>query len=304
MNFESLAAIVLALLGLIFAVVIASQATQHLARIRKTPPLAAPAHALAADPAQDDPTMRFKGEAFEGVFGGSRGYDRPPEEWTPIGRGQRNWTDGLIVAIVTPLRPSRFADADYWSKYLPGVLAMRALFFVLLPLLIIVLGSPSEGPTGTFSPTAAQRQVRVQGAGFVAEPPVCRGSSAGSAGRAPVYINNENDGTVYLVRPGTTVIISYLYGKPVFSPDVPLCIPFAAATTDRTGVAEYRVSGSGSGYVYIPQPSGTIVAQIEIQPDVSTLVYVIVGVTVAVLCFDVAVLLRLRRATRERYTRV
>jgi hypothetical protein len=303
MNFGSLLAVVLSFVGLIFAVVFAWQASRQLARVRKTPPLAAPAHALAADPSDDVPTMRFKGEQFEQRFGGSRGYDRPAGAWDPPDQG-RNWTDPLIVTIVTPLRLSRFSDPKYWTRYLPGVFALQLLLFVLAPLLVIVAAAPTNGPAGTFSPTAAQRQVPAPGAAFVTDPAGCGGSSAGATGGRPVHIAYSDDGNVFAVQPGATVIISYLYGKPVFSPDVPLCTPSAATTTDRTGVAEYRVTGSGSGYVYIPQPNGTVVAKIQVPADLSTLVYVVVAITVIVLCFNIAVLVRLRRATRARYTRV
>ena len=300
MALGTLLAVVLALLGLITAVVFGVQGRRLLAEVRKTPQLATPRDATAADPADDVPTMRFKGEEFERRFQGSRGYERPDDLWA---QASRNWTDYLVVPVITRLRPSRFSDRSYWTRYLPTIYGIRLLAFVLLPLLITLVDQPSSGAVGTFSPTRAQRSVPASGAAYLADPPACAGSgAAGGAQDEPVWVSYPDDGTVFSVRPGGLVGIRYLYGKPVFSPGVPLCAPTGRGVRDTSGVVEYQVEGSGSGYIYIPQPTGTIVTQIEVARDYAPIVFVILGLTAAVLCFDAVVLVRVRRATRARFT--
>ncbi|HEY6428587.1 MAG TPA: hypothetical protein VIX84_15300 [Acidimicrobiales bacterium] len=300
MTIGTVSAIVLVGLGLISAVVFGVQARRHLARVLETPPLARPHSANAADPAADVPTMRFKGQPFESRWGGSEGYERTDETWE---RASRNWTDYVIAPVVTVLRPSRFSDPSYWTRYLPGVYALRISVLIVLPLLFLSLEQPGNGPEGTFSPSAAQRAVPVHSADYVTDPAVCGTSTSGVSPQGqPVFVNYVDDGNVIWVRPGTRVVISYLYGKPLFSQSVPLCVP--AAPGDRTGVVEYQATSSGTGYIYIPQPKGTVVAEISVPPDYSALVYAILGATGAVIIFDVIVLLRLRRATQARWTRV
>jgi hypothetical protein len=307
MTIATLAAVVLASLGLISAVVFGVHTKRHLAQVLKTPPLATPRNANAADPADDVPTMRFKGQAFESQWQGSRGYESPESAtdvlFTPGAPATENWTDRLIVPIVTPLRPSRFSDREYWTRYLPGVLALRALIFYVLPLLIVLLQQPANGAAGTFVPTSAQRAVPAHSSDYVADPASCGSStSAASTSDNPIFVNYVDDGTVFSAGSGSRVIISYYYGKPVFSPDVPLCVPTTSTIGHKSGAVEYQVTGSGTGYVYIPQPSGTIVAEIQVPQNDSALVFVILGLTLAVVCYDITILIRLRRATQARYT--
>lgn len=300
MTIGTVGAFVLAGLALISAVVFGVQARRHLARVLETPALPTPHRARAADPADDVPTMRFKGQPFESRWGGSKGYEGPDETWA---QASGNWTDYLIAPVVTILRPSRFSDPSYWTRYLPGVYAVRMALFIVPALLIVGLEQPGNGPAGTFSPSAAQRAVPVHSADYVTDPAVCATSTSGvSPPGQPVFVNDVDDGDVISVRPGTLVVISYLYGKPLFSHSVPLCVP--AAPGDRVGVVEYQATSSGTGYIYIPQPNGTVVAEISVPPDYSALVYGILGATGAVIVFDIVVLLRLRRATQSRWTRV
>ncbi len=67
-------------------------------------------------------------------------------------------------------------------------------------------------------------------------------------------------------------------------------------------MVEYRSTASGAGYIYIPQPNGTVVARIEIAPDYSSAVFLVLALSAIVICFDVAVTFRLRRATTARYS--
>jgi hypothetical protein len=300
MTIGTASAFVLASLALISAVLFGVQARRHLARVLKTPPLRTPHSASAADPADDVPTMRFKGQPFESRWQGSKGYDRPDEAWA---QASRSWTDYLIVPVVTVLRPSRFSDPSYWTRYLPGVYALRMAIFIVLPLLFVTLDKPTNGTEGTFSPSAAQRAVPVHSADYVSDPAACGTSTSGVSTQSQrVFVNYVDDGNVIWVQPGTRVVISYLYGKPLFSQSVPLCVP--AAPGDRVGVVEYQATSSGTGYIYIPQPNGTVVAEILVTPDYSALVYAILGVTGVVIIFDIVVFLRLRRATLARWTRV
>jgi hypothetical protein len=177
------------------------------------------------------------------------------------------------------------------------------LLFIVPALLIVSMEQPGNGPEGTFSPSVAQRAVPVHSADYVTDPAVCGTSTSGASPQGqPVFVNYVEDGNVISVRPGTRVVISYLYGKPLFSHGVPLCVP--AAPGDRVGVVEYQATSSGTGYIYIPQPNGTVVAEISVAPDYSALVYAILAITGVVIIFDVIVFLRLRRATQARWTRV
>ena len=302
MTVGAFAAIALPVLGLFLAITFGFQATRLLAQARKTPPLVTPKNALAADPADDLPTMRFKGEPFETRWQGSRGYERPDDLWATA---SRDWGGYVWVAIITRLRPSRFSDPSYWRRYLPGTFALSALFFVLIPLLIITLGQPLSGFDGTFSPSRAQRDVPVHNRAYVNDPPACGTSTTGAAAAGRIiWVSYANDANVFSVRPGDLVAVNYLYGRPVFSPGVPLCVPTTPTIADRSGVVEYQVTDSGTGYIYIPQPNGTVVAQIDVRPDYSAAVYVLLGITAAVMCFDIVVLIRLRRATHARWTRI
>ncbi len=301
MTFGSAVAAVLAGVGLLVAVIFGVRARWRLAEVRKTPPLGTPAgtgEADRSDPANDVPTMRFKGEAFESSWQGSRGYARPE---APV----ENWTDRLIVPVVTPLRPSRFSEPSYWRRYLPGVFLTWSVLFVALPLLIVGIDHPTNGVVGTFSPSAAQRDVPARNNDYVSDPGACGSSRSGaSAGARPVPITDVDNGNVFWVQAGSLVAVTYYYGRPVFSPGVPLCDPTGPAVRDTSRVVEYQVSGSGTGYIYIPQPTGTVVAEIEVSNDASTVVYVLLGLTAIALGVDVVLMLRLRRETRARWTRV
>jgi hypothetical protein len=306
MTIASFVAVVLAGLGLFVAVLFGASALRQLAQVRRTPPLGGPARAGAdpsdsSDPANDVPTMRFKGEAFERDWQGSRGYARPETANEAI----ENWTDRLIIPVVTPLRPSRFSDPSYWTRYLPRVLGIWFLFFVVLPLVIVATEHSTNGTRGTFSPSAAQLSVPARSSDYVSDPGACDASHGGnSASGQPVSITDADNGNVFSVRPGGLIAVTYYYGKPVLSPGVPLCDPTGLVIRDTSRSVEYQVTGSGTGYVYIPQPTGTIVAEIEVASDHSAVVYVLLGLTAVVLCVDIVLMVRLRRETRVRWTRV
>ena len=127
---------------------------------------------------------------------------------------------------------------------------------------------------------------------------LCNPDRARWAGQ-PVWVSDTDDGTVFVVPHDSIVGITYLYGRPVFSPAVPLC---GLSGSGRSGVVEYRSAGSGTGYIYLPQPSGTVVARIEIERDYSAIVFLVLVLAAIVICFDVVVTFRLRRGMTARYS--
>lgn len=59
---------------------------------------------------------------------------------------------------------------------------------------------------------------------YVTNPPVCGRPASSAATSSPsVWVSDTGDGTVFAVPHDSTVGITYLYGRPVFSPGVPLC---------------------------------------------------------------------------------
>ncbi len=296
MTFLTDAAAVLLGAGLVIAVVVCVVALRALASVRKAPhpTVGEPA---PSDPADDVPTMRFKGETFEARWQGSRGYERP--EARTLADGE-NWTDRLVIPVVTPLRPSRFSDPSYWTRYLPGLV----LIVLVVPLALLALGQLLAGGTGRFAPSAAQLGVPTRNSDYLNDPGPCHLPASGLPnGLHTTSITDADNGRVFWVHSGDLVAITYDYGKPVFSRDVPLCDPGTTAG-DSSRVAEYQVSGSGTGSICIPQPTGTIVAEIDVSHGPPGLAYFLLGLTVVVLCADVVVVRRLRRATRERPSRV
>lgn len=103
----------LVLVGVFLAALYGALATERLLRVTKLMPLAADHGEGSAS--NEVPTMRFEGEAFEERWQGSRGYARP----TDPAAGQ-NWTDRLVIPVLSPLRPSRFGDPSYWRSAQPG----------------------------------------------------------------------------------------------------------------------------------------------------------------------------------------
>ena len=104
------------------------------------------------------------------------------------------------------------------------------------------------------------------------------------------------------VHPGGVVAIRYLYGKPLFSPGVPLCALPPSGTSNSTGVVDYRAAGSGYGYIYLPQPNGTVVARIDVASNFWAILLLFLAVLVTALCLDVFLTGRLRQAWRARYS--
>ena len=278
----------LVLVGVFLAAFYGVLATVRLIRVTKLTPLAADHGEASAS--NEVPTMRFEGEAFEERWQGSRGYDRPADP----AAGQ-NWTDRLVIPVFSPFRPSRFGDPSYWRRYLPGVLCVWAFFFVVLPLLIALVGH-----LGSFSPSAEQRAVPSHSAAYVSTPTGCDGSAPPAApSTKAVPIDFTDDSHIVDVPAGSLVAIRYLYGRPLFSPGTPLCpIP----SLEKSGVVVYRAAGSGSGYVYLPQPNGTQVVEIEVSWWRNPVLLGSLVVSALVVVYDVVVSVWLRRAVRSRYT--
>jgi hypothetical protein len=81
---------------------------------------------------QQLPQQVFEGESFESQWGGSEGYGRATD-----GRAGENWMDRIIVAVVTPLSPSRFQEPGYWTRYVPVLLAVTLLLTLLIVLVVL-----------------------------------------------------------------------------------------------------------------------------------------------------------------------
>ena len=251
------------LFGAVVAGAYAVMTAIHLLRVARQPPRSRPGPSPV--PADDVPMYRFKGEAFEATWQGIRGYQRPDPP-----NINENWTTRLIPAVFAPLRPSRFSDPSYWNRYLPGVAALWLVIFVGFPLLIGFVVQPAPGSVATFAPTLAQRTVPTHGVS-VSEPAECSDKKVADASSIPsVAITYNDDGTVFYVRAGGPVSVTYPYGRPGFSPSSPLC---ADSARDSLGHAYYVAADSGSGFVYIPEPTGTIVAEIDVTPSRAFLSY-------------------------------
>lgn len=84
---------------------------------------------VRADPEPQDgesPERVFRGLEFERDFKGSLGYgqaDPPPPN---------NWTDRLIIPVVTFLRPSQFGKPGYWRHVLWTVVLAWAITAAVL----------------------------------------------------------------------------------------------------------------------------------------------------------------------------
>jgi hypothetical protein len=70
--------------------------------------------APAGPPPRDDemPERTFRGQQFEQDFKGSLGYEQSPSS------APSNWTDRMIIPVVTFLRPSQFGKPGYWRYVL------------------------------------------------------------------------------------------------------------------------------------------------------------------------------------------
>jgi len=268
------------------------------ARLKKTAPLATPRSGTPADPAREVPSMRFKGEIFESDWQGSRGYTRPTNP-----TADENWTDRLVIATWSRLRPSRFGDRRYWTHYLPGV---RLTFLVLVlggALFAAAYVQPTSGDAGGFTPSAQQRAVPDLNSDYVTTPDDCDPTINTTPPPAKaIAVNWSNDGNILWVPARSVVAITYLYGKPVFSRGTPLCTP--APPSGRANVVDYRAADSGSGYIYLPQPNGTIVVRIDIAPNYTSFFVLLVVLLLIVVGLDVFLARRLRRATSARYSDV
>ncbi|MGD0881131.1 MAG: hypothetical protein ABSB09_06150 [Acidimicrobiales bacterium] len=284
------------LLGGFYGVMTAAQLVQA----RRIPPIDGSEGRRSPDASRDTPRRRFKGEAFESSWQGSEGYARPVDP-----QSDANQMDRLIVSTFTPLRPSRFGDSSYWKQYLPGALIMYVGLFVGVPLLVGILVQPATGSVATFTPTAAQRAIPGHGT-YVTQPSACpTGSPPRPPGGQALSVDYSDDGTVFAVHPHGEVAVTYFYGRPLFSPGAPLC---ADPSGSSTGIARYSAASSGSGYIYIPQPTGTLVVQItvaqaQVVSSLTNLQLLFVVAVLAVLAVDVVLTILLKRSVRDRYSR-
>ena len=235
--------------------------------------------------------MRFEGEALRGTVAGKSRL-RPTRR-----SGGGTELDGsagrpgvLAVSALQVRRPFLLEEVPAGC-----VLCVWVFFFVVLPLLIALVGH-----LGSFSPAAEQRAVPSHSAAYVSTPTGCDGSApAPSPSTKAVPIDFTEDSHVVDVPAGGLVAIRYLYGRPLFSPGAPLCpIPSLA----KSGVVYYRAGGSGSGDVYLPQPNGTQVVEIEVSWWHNPVLLGSLVVSALVIVYDVVVSVWLRRAVRSRYT--
>jgi hypothetical protein len=185
------------------------------------------------------------------------------------------------------------------------VFATRFVLFFVIPIMAVGLTTPSPvatGAVGEFTPSPQQRAILTHNTNFETALPTCDASQVAASSSTSIAVTYQNDGSVLSVPSSGFLLISYYYGQPVFSPGIPLC----AFPDERTGSVDAAPTGSGSGYVYIPQPTGTVVTKIDVAPGSSplpvglVLVLVIAGATLA---YDFVVTLKLRRAIAPRYTR-
>jgi hypothetical protein len=282
--------------GLVLGLFYAATALVQLGSIRKAPRLGTLPDSVQVDATADRPTMRFRGEVFERSWQGSRGYDRPPDP-----RAGENLADRLFVTTFFPLRPSRFNDRSYWTRYLPGVLFLYIGLFLVAPLIVGAIAHSSIGRASSFMPTPTQRAVPRSGH-YVGYPTDCDGRHLTPS--AATGIDYTSGGKVIYVNPGGAVEITYLYGKPLFSPGSPLCPDLSQS---GPGQAVYFAGASGSGFVYIPQPNGTVVAMISVvQSSVfglqRLLIFVLFAISLTVLAVGIVLTLLIRSSMRESYT--
>jgi hypothetical protein len=260
------------LVGAFFAADYGGFAVAALVRVRRT---------TRPGDVRRDLRRSSRGEPFEAVWQGSRGYEPPPP------RPSGNLTDRLVIVTATPLRPSRFQDRSYWRAYLPAVGGIMVAGLIGLPLVAVALIS---SPAATFRPTARQQSAIVRGA--VVEPPLCSG---GAASGPVTSIDYTAEGTVLTVHPGTRLAVTYYPGlRPAFSPGVPLCRAAPEGRTQRSQTLDYGVTRLGTGYLYFPQfDHSAFVVRIDAVgaagPPVALLV-----IAAAILIADVVLRFRLR----------
>jgi hypothetical protein len=279
--------------GLVLAVFYGAVAVAQLIQIRRLPPLD------RQDPgtqeaAVETPTRRFKGEVFESAWQGSRGYDRPADQ-----RASENLADRFFVTTFTPLRPSRFGQRSYWTRYLPAVSIFYVCLFIGAPILVGTFAQPTTGSLATFAPTPAQRAIPGHGS-YVSRPTACDKGAVHNPSASPVVgITYADDGTVFGVPSGGRVVISYLYGQPVFASGTPLC-PDSSKNTQ--GHEAYVAASTGAGFVYIPQPNGTVVAEIDVTSSHVGLLVVLIVVALAILTIDILLTIALKRSANRRFS--
>jgi hypothetical protein len=67
-------------------------------------------------------------------------------------------------------------------------------------------------------------------------------------------------------------------------------------------VAGYVAAASGTGFVYIPQPNGTVVAEIEVTTPRTGLLLGMVAIAVVLLVIDVTLTILMKTSVRRRYS--
>lgn len=183
---------------------------------------------------------------------------------------------------------------------------MRITTLVLIlagALLAAAYFQPTSGVSGGFTPSQQQRDVPDRNTDYVTSPGACDPTiHARPSARTTISVSWSNDGDILWVPARSVVAITYLYGKPLFSRGTPLCR--AAPASGKANVVDYRAADSGSGYVYLPQPNGTVVVRIDITPDYSSPFTLLVVCLLIVMSLDVVLARRLRRAKSACYSDV
>lgn len=131
----------------------------------------------------------------------------------------------------------------------------------------------------------------------VSVPAVCSDEKTAKASSIPnVAITYNDNDTVFYVHAGGPVSVTYPFGRPVFSPGNLLCADVARGSL---GHAYYVAADSGSGFVYIPEPTGTIVAEIDVTPSQSVPVLLVV-LALAIFALDIVLTISMKRSMRAR----
>lgn len=291
----SVALVGLMLAGLAIAIFYGGLVILEMIKAFRVPVLPEPTTLGERDVVQDQPTRRFRGQDFERSWHGSQGYEQRPSR-----TADDNWVDRIVVSLIVPLRPTRFKDPSYWTRYLPSVAVVWLILFVVVPAAAELITQPTTGAIASFTPTSTQRSVAVPGAAIrvprgtaVRIPSDCSRESVDLAA-TPLAISDTDDGTLFGVRPGIRVLVTAMYGHPLFSPGAPLC------PDGRRN--EYIAAGSGTGFIFFPEPTETMVAAIGVTISRANFVWSFVFVGIAVMVIDLLLVVLLRRVVHQRWT--
>ena len=140
-----------------------------------------------------------------------------------------------------------------------------------------------------------QRNVPAHG-GYVSQPRDCSVANTRDSSSIPVVtITYSDDGVVFDVHPGGRVTVIYPYGRPLFSeqPAVP------GLEAGLRGAHVLRRCKVGIRFGYIPEPTGTIVDEIEVTPSQSIPV-LFVALALAIFVLDITLTISMKRSMPER----